>query len=292
MVYQIALDQRGRARWVRYFDGAGHGHEIEAEVVILACGAVESARLLLLSHGSDGGALANSSGLVGRNLTFHVFTEIGGFFDTPIHLHRGAPSTRAFDDLYFLPSRAEAPLGGVLLLGDGLGPVQFACDRTPWGHGHHDAMLRYPHHGRLFIVGQDLPRVVNDVTLDPAVRDCFGIPVARITHENHPIDQLAAHFSATRAQQLLEESGAKDVYQEIPENTSGDAHQHGTCRFGNDPKTSVLDRACASHDIPNLFVADGSFMPTSGGVNPALTIQANALRVADLIFARGKRGEL
>jgi choline dehydrogenase-like flavoprotein len=288
-VFEVAIDGRGRARWVRYLDQFGHGHEIEADVVVLACGAIESARLLLLSRSKafpEG--LANGSGLVGKNLTFHVVPEIGGFVEPAIFLHRGAPTTRALDDYYDLPPTAGTALGGVLLLADGMGPVQFALERTGWGHAHAQAMARYGQHIRLFGIVQDLPRECNDVTLDPGVRDSAGLAVARITHENHPLDRLAARFIAQQADALLAAAGAKERYREVPDNTCGDAHQHGTCRFGEDPKKSVLDRDCAAHDVPNLFVVDGSFMPTPGGVNPALTIQANALRVADRIWQRSQ----
>lgn len=282
---RIVLDARGRAAAVRYLDAAGAMREARADVVVAACGAVETARLLLLSaEPRHREGLGNHSGHLGRHVTFHHVVEVGAVLpEAAAPTRRAAPSLRAIDDHYLLPPAAGAPLGGVLLLGDPLGPIAYAR-----AHPRPEAARAHPRHVRLFAIGQDLPRAENDVSLDPEVKDVFGLPAARITHENHAHDRAAARFLADRALELLAEARGEDRWADVPENTSGDAHQHGTCRAGDDPRAAVLDRDCAVHGIPNLFVADGGFMPTALGVNPALTIQANALRVAARIDARGR----
>jgi choline dehydrogenase-like flavoprotein len=284
---EITLDEHARARGVVHADARGRRSEQRARVVVVACGAVESARLLLLSRSSRfPRGLGNGNDLVGRYLTFHVIAEVGGFFAEPVHLHRGVPTVRALDDYYFPPQAAGGPLGGVLLLGDGLGPIGFAERHTRWGDAQRTDMARYPHHLRMFVIGQDLPMRDNRVDLDPDRRDPLGLPVARITHRNHPFDLAATNWIAERGRALLTAAGARETYVEPAKDTTGDAHQHGTCRFGADPETSVLDRDCAVHEVPNLYVTDGSFMPNPGGVNPALSIQANALRVGRRIAER------
>jgi choline dehydrogenase-like flavoprotein len=290
LVTQIALDARGRASRVRWYDAGGATREAAADAIVVACGAVETARLLLLSREPrhrDG--LGNHSGWLGRGVTYHHVSELGGVLPDVGPTLRAPPSPRALDDAYRLPAASGAPLGGVILLGDALPPIGFAARR---GGGGITTLLGYARHARLFSIGQDLPRWQSSITLDAEVRDAHGLPVACITHENHPLDRVAGRALADRAEMVLEAAGATHRWRDLPENTSGDAHQHGSCRFGDDPARSVLDRDCAVHGIPNLFVADGAFMPTALGVPPALTIQANALRVADRLDARGRTAAL
>jgi choline dehydrogenase-like flavoprotein len=117
------------------------------------------------------------------------------------------------------------------------------------------------------------------VDVDPEVKDKWGLPVARLSIGILESNVRAVKFLADRADDIFRAMGAEQVRRGILGGASW-VLQHGTCRFGKDPKTSVLDTSCRAHDVPNLFVVDGSFMPSSGGVPTTLTIQANALRVA------------
>ena len=115
------------------------------------------------------------------------------------------------------------------------------------------------------------------------MRDRFGLPVARITHIAHPNDVRLSAFLAERSADVFRAAGATSVFVPPPGVRKLHNHQMGTCRMGDEPARSVVDRWCRSHEVPNLYVVDLSVFVTSGGLNPALTIQANAFRVADHI---------
>jgi choline dehydrogenase-like flavoprotein len=123
---------------------------------------------------------------------------------------------------------------------------------------------------------QEIPVFDSRVRADPAVKDHWGIPVARLSGRRHPHDIEIAKFISGKAADLLRAAGARDVWPWVPGlgGPSGGQHQAGTCRMGNDPKTSVTNRHGQLHEIDNLFVADGSLNVTNGGFNPALTIMA------------------
>ena len=127
--------------------------------------------------------------------------------------------------------------------------------------------------------------------LDPDVKDRWGQPVARITLERHPLDAQANRLLATRGKEILDAMGS-DASRITEDDGQDMVLQGGTCRFGKDPATSVLDLDCRAHGVPNLYVSDGSFMPTLGGVPPTLTIMANAFRVGERLVARFKAGGL
>ncbi len=125
--------------------------------------------------------------------------------------------------------------------------------------------------------------------VDPKVKDKYGIPVAAITLERHPQDLKMTQYLVERGEEVL---AKLDPDRQERLTTAGETTilQHGTCRFGNDPATSVLDKNCRSHEVGNLYVVDGSFMPTSGGVPTTLTIAANSFRVASALVRRVKKG--
>jgi choline dehydrogenase-like flavoprotein len=144
---------------------------------------------------------------------------------------------------------------------------------------------------KIGILLHDLPVEDNRVDLDPNVEDAWGLPVARITHTPHENDFAQERWQVAKNGEILEAAGAKKV---IPVNmeriTGNTSHELGTCRMGNDPATSVVDRWCRSHEVPNLYVFDASFFPTATGINPALTIMANAWRCSDHILQVDRHG--
>ncbi len=140
----------------------------------------------------------------------------------------------------------------------------------------------------------------NRVELDPDVRDEQGLPAPRITHRQHSNDLAMHRWFEQRLLEIADSAGAIDRWVTGGgfrlENESsamrGSVHLHGTCRMGDDPAKSVVDRWCRSHDVKNLWVVDGSCFPTSGGYNPTLTLMANAYRVADHFVTEAKQGNL
>jgi choline dehydrogenase-like flavoprotein len=137
-----------------------------------------------------------------------------------------------------------------------------------------------------------LPLASNRVDLDPDVKDDWGLPAMRITSTSHPDDIKSMEFFRQRSIEILEAAGAKNVWAPPVNDSRGGAHNRGTCRMGNDPKTSVVDRYHRAHDVPNLFIVDGSNMVTGGRNHPTMTIQALAFRAADHLIRAAKTGDL
>lgn len=140
----------------------------------------------------------------------------------------------------------------------------------------------------------------SQVDLDPQTKDGFGLYVPRVTKKQHPNDVLMHRYFQQKLTELAQAAGAeKTLVLDVPGATIGDdmhqkgsTHNHGTCRMGNDPKSSVVNKWCQSHEVPNLWITDASVFPTSGGYNPTLTILANAYRVADHFLAQARRQSL
>jgi choline dehydrogenase-like flavoprotein len=174
-------------------------------------------------------------------------------------------------------------------------PFQFVNENPPgtprWGKGHKDFMRRYYRRSVLvFGPTQEIPVWDARVQLDPKVKDYWGIPVLRLSGGKHDHSIEVANHQAKKAAEWLTEAGASFVVERRGSpGLSGHQHQAGTCRMGDDPKTSVVDRGCRVHDVPNVFVIDASVHVTNGGFNPVLTIMANAFRASEQI-ARDWRG--
>ena len=137
-----------------------------------------------------------------------------------------------------------------------------------------------------------LPMASNNVTLDPELKDEWGLPCLRITFKNHPDDLKIMEFISARQKQIMEAAGAQKVYTRPVEEMTNSVHLMGTCRMGNDPKRSVVNRYNRAHDVPNLFVVDGSSMVTSGRQQPTATIQALGYWAAGHMIQGAKRGEI
>jgi len=163
-----------------------------------------------------------------------------------------------------------------------------------WGLAHKEAQRRYYKH-TLCLKGpvQEMPVFESRVEIDPVVKDHWGIPVVRLSGHHHPHDIEIAQFIASKAEVLLKEAGASQTWLSVPGKggPSGGQHQAGTCRMGNDPKTSVTNRYGQIHQIDNLFVADASLNVTNGGFNPALTIMALGYWVGGYIVKEWKGGK-
>ncbi|MCE9667132.1 GMC family oxidoreductase [Myxococcus stipitatus] len=284
---EVTLGADGRVSGCVYLDDRGREHRVLARVVCVCCSAVESARLLLLSRSPrfpDG--LANGSGRVGRHLQFHGVTMARA----RLPLDRGPGATmvdphpfigRSVMDHYFLPDGvSELAKGGILRFGR-MAPVPETLE------GASSAAT-----GELFceVFHDFIPNARTSMVLDPEVKDRWGLPVARI-HLDRPRHHVrAGAWLQARVFELFGDLGAESMESLVVGGTSSYL-VHGTCRAGSDPATSVLDAHCQAHEVDNLFVVDGSFMPTSGGAAPTLTILANAFRTADHIARRFRAGD-
>jgi choline dehydrogenase-like flavoprotein len=296
-VRELVLDERGRIRAAVYEDDEGTVFEQEADVFLLACGAVETARLMLMSTSSRfPNGLANSNDLVGRNVTFHEYSASVATFDDPINAWAGGGyvSASSFQFYEHDPSRGFVSGGHIAAAGVGIPlPINWGLPGKPtWGAEAKRIDRDYFNHSMaVAMVLHDMPQHENRVDLDDSVVDAWGLPVARITLSPHENDLAQGRFLVDRCGDILEAAGGKDVTRVYAEKVTGNcSHQHGTARMGDDPETSVTDRNCRAHEVDNLYVVDGSPFPTATGANPTLTIMANAWRVAEHIATRAGQG--
>jgi choline dehydrogenase-like flavoprotein len=262
---------------------------IEATHIVLACSAVETPRLLLASDG-----LGNESGEVGRNFMDTLSIAVGGLHPDPQHGRRGLPND-AISWNFNAPDAIPGVVGGCRIYNaageNELGGLAgFAMNAVPgWGRGHAQAVRRlWGHALHIGAVGERLPNRDSFVDLDPVVRDRFGLPVARIASHLGETDVARLRFMAKKSHALLAASGAGQVFQSFSSwDWFGATHVFGTCRMGNDPQASVVDAFGRSHRWRNLWIADASVFPSSGGGEaPSLTIQGLALRTAARIAER------
>jgi choline dehydrogenase-like flavoprotein len=308
MARQITVGSRGRAAGCLWLDEAGGEHEVRARVVCVCCSAVESARLLLLSTSPlfpDG--LANDHGLVGRHLQFHGVTLGYGLFrrdrhpDLPLAARRPFLDRSLLDHYFLPPGTGEIDKGGLIRFGlpapQPMAEAQALADAPGgvlWGEAlaarlrqHFEAERRI----EVEVFHDFFPNARTFVELDPEVRDRWGLSVARIHLDLPPHQRAAGLWVGQRALEVLDDLGADEAGLQTVGGTSSYL-VHGTCRAGRDPASSVLDAYCRAHAVPNLFVVDGSFMPTSGGAPPTLTIFAASFRAADFILAQSRSGDL
>ena len=252
-------------------------------------GATESARLLLLSKSRlFPNGLGNRHDWVGRNLTGHTYTGAVGFFEQETYDDIGPGVCISICDYNH---GTPGIVGGGMLANDFIRlPIQFVDEQPPgtpsWGKAHKDFMRRY-YRRNILVFGptQDIPTWDGRVQLDPKVKDYWGIPVLRISGDKHDAHDRDGE-QAGRARRGLAEGGGRDRSRTSARPAAasrGDQHQSGTCRMGNDPRTSVVDASCRVHDVPNVFVIDASVHVTNGGFNPVLTIFANAYRASELL---------
>ena len=300
-VRKIPVDRRGRARGAVYIDDQGVERLLKAEVVILAANAVGTARLLLMSTSStfpDG--LANSSGLVGRRLMQHPYRTVVAVTDRLLDGWQG-PWGQSIYSLEFAETRRENDfVRGAKWMAMPHGGPMFAVNEYQaansclgfdglWGPEFHRAVDTV--FGRTFTWGiqaEDLPEEHNRVLLDPHKTDDSGLPAARIEYTLSDNTVRMLEFNTARAVEAAEAAGAvetmvSDVW------PTGIGHVLGTTRMGHDPRTSVVDPSCRTHDVENLYVIDGGVFVTGGAANPTATIMANAGRVVDRIIETGGR---
>ncbi|WP_038058485.1 GMC family oxidoreductase [Thiobacillus denitrificans] len=292
-VQRINAGSHGRIHSVEYTQGDVR-HKINTRVLVMACGAVETPRLLLHSRNKFAPeGLANENGLVGRHFMETVAWHSSGLHPDNLGSFRGLPAD-VICWSHNAPDAIPGVIGGCRFASgvaeaDLVGPVNYARRVVSgWGRSHKQAMRQ--DFGRVLSVGaigESLPNERSFVDLDPELSDEFGNPAARI-HSFLPESELRRMaFMATTCRNILQATGAEELVEEYGTHDFFSAtHVFGTCRMGHDARNSVVDATGRAHGWKNLYVADASVFPSSGGgESPSLTIEALALRTADHIRA-------
>lgn len=283
MAVRINHDKAGKASGVVYRDKNGELHEQKARAVCVAGNVVETARILLNSESPMfPQGLANSSGQVGRNYMRHTFGAAIALMPKPVNMHRGARQTGIlYDEAGHDPERGFA--GGYQLQAIAADPHTMSSIMGGWGKEHTVFMENYSNMAAVFITGEDPPEANNRISLHPSERDDQGLPVPLIEYRNHRNTDAMRDHAIASSRNIYESLAATNFW-------GGDApvgcHNMGVARMSENPSDGVTNRWGQAHDVPNLFVSDGSTFSTSGAGNPTLTIVALAIRQADHIVER------
>ncbi len=288
---KIEHDASGKATAVVYADKDGKLQRQKARVVAVACNSIESPRLLLNSASSmfpDG--LANSSGQVGRNYMRHTTGSVYGIFEKPVHMFRGTTMAGIVQD----EARHDTKRGfvaGYELETLSLGLPFMAAFLNPgaWGREFTSALDGYENMAGMWIVGEDMPQETNRITLDPALKDHLGMPVASVHFDDHPNDIAMRNHAYGQGRAIYEAVGAVRTFPTPPYPST---HNLGTNRMSEKARDGVVNKWGQTHDVKNLFISDGSQFTTGAAENPTLTIVALATRQAATIAGMMARNEI
>jgi choline dehydrogenase-like flavoprotein len=284
-VVRIEHNDAGKASAVVYMDKDGKEQRQKARIVCVAGNSIETPRLLLLSASNmfkDG--LANSSGQVGRNYMRHMTGSVYAQFKQPVHMYRGTTMAGIVrDEARHDTKRGFA--GGYELETLSLGVPFMAAFLNPgaWGSEFADYMDNYTRLAGMWLVGEDMPRETNRVTLNANVKDKYGNPVPNVHFDDHPNDVAMREHAFRQGQAIYEAAGAVKSFRTPPYPST---HNLGTCRMGANARDSVCNSHGQTHDIGNLFISDGSQFTTGGAENPTLTIVTLAIRQAEYIASQ------
>jgi choline dehydrogenase-like flavoprotein len=298
-VARVEMGPDGRARGVSYFDAQKRLQLQRAKAVVLCANGAETPRLLFNSSTSRfPNGLANSSGAVGKYLMFNTYFGVHALFEHPLNEYKGVQNTRIVLDFYETDPKRGFYGGGGIDARFGQYPIIFALGglapgSPAWGEGFARNLAdQFPRSMFFGTHGTSLPVEANSVALDPTLKDAWGLPCMRVTYKDHPDDLKTAEFLGAKAMDLAQAAGALKAWPEpvLPQTES--VHLLGTCRMGNDPGRSVVDKYHRTHDVRNLFICDGSSMVTSSRGQPTMTISALAFRAGEHIASFAKRGEV
>jgi choline dehydrogenase-like flavoprotein len=293
-VFEIVMGDNGKAAGVKYYDKDKKLRIQTADIVIIAASAIETARLLLASRTSafpEG--LGNKNDWVGRNLQTHAYTGANALFDKDIQHMKGPGATFAICD-YNHHNRGIIG-GGVTHNEFYTLPFGFSGFRPPgssrWGIEHKEFQRKnFFRYVRMRSCVQEMPNFDSRVVLYAKRRDYWGNYVVGLTGGRHPLDIEHCKVITSKIEDIFREAGAKNIWQSPGgRGIAATVHQCGTCRMGDDPATSVVNRYGQVHDIDNLYVADASVFVTGGGFNPALTIMALGYWIGDHIVKKYNR---
>ena len=296
---RIEMSADGRARGVSYFDAQKRLQLQRARAVVVCANGGETPRLLLNSattgfaHG-----LANSSGVVGKHLMFNTYFGADAQFEQPLNEYKSVQNTRVVMDFYDTDPKRGHYGGGAIDARFDRYPITYALGGLPpsapkWGEAFARELASQFTRSMFFgCHGTSLPLERNSVSIDPALKDAWGLPAMRITYEDHPDDLANARFLVAKAMEIAHAAGARTAWPQTVQPQTQSVHLLGTCRMGNDPQNSVVDRFHRAHDVKNLFICDGSSLVTSSRGQPTMTISALAFRAGTHIAASAKRGEI
>jgi choline dehydrogenase-like flavoprotein len=286
MVGRINMNEKGLATGVTYYDPDGKEREQRAKVVLVAGYAIETPRLLFNSAcpGFEHG-LANSSGTLGHYLMVQIGNVVLGRFPDLVRMYKVPPANALTEEFYETNPQNDFARGFAIQTVGPL-PIAFAKQmmvaKGAWGWGMRQVMMDYNHWSALGVLGEILPWYDNVVGL-ATEKDALGLPVASVTFALHENDKKVAKAGVDKTTEVLYAAGAEEVVQEPRY-----AHLVGGARMGDDPGTSVTDKFGRTHDIPNIFICDGSLFPTQGSANPGLTIQSLSARTADYLISNSE----
>jgi choline dehydrogenase-like flavoprotein len=292
-VVRILSDDKNKVSGVEYFNSIGEAKIVKAKYIVLAASGIGTPRILLNSKSLlNPLGLANSSGLVGKRLMLHPLAYIEGEFDEDLQSNWG-PQGCSILSQEFYESRSEHSFrrGYTFQLLRGPGPFEWMNSqlrrrKIVWGTNHAQFFKsRFNKSIGIAAIIEDLPDENNYIDLDPHLKDKFGIPAPRIHYSLSENSRKMLGHAMMKGKEVMRAAGAKSTLAFGPVKDTG-WHIMGTTRMGNDPRSSVVDRNCKSHDIDNLYIVDSSVFVTSSGVNPANTIQAIAIRAGDAIADR------
>jgi len=300
-VYEIGTNGDGRADEVFYIDPDGNQRSQKAKAVIVAANGAETPRLLLNSaNGRFPDGLANSSGFVGRNLMLNRTAAVRAQFDRQLNDYKGFQVSRIIHHFYEADEKRGFYGGGGIDARPLLAavPLLFALAGArpggpSWGAGY-KANLENDFSRTMYMSCESTSLAMdsNNITIDPTSKDRWGRPAVRVTYTDHDDDMAMSAFLMNRAEEVANAAGAVNVWQMPNELTDASPHLLGTCRMGDDPATSVIDRFHRTHDIPNLFLCDGSSMVTSSRGQPTMTIMALAFRASEHIMAAARANNI
>jgi choline dehydrogenase-like flavoprotein len=281
-VTRIEHNDTGKVTGVIYFDKDGKEQRQRARAVAVAGNSIETPRLLLLSASNtfkDG--LANSSGQVGRNYMRHMTGSVYAAFKDPVHMYRGTTMAGIISDEARHDTR-RGFAGGYEMetLALGLPFMAAFLDPGTWGDEFSWWMDNYTHTAGMWLVGEDMPRETNRITLNAAVKDKYGSPVPNVHFDDHDNDVAMRNHAFTAGENVYKAAGAVRTYRTPPYPST---HNLGTCRMGASASSSVCNSFGQTHDVSNLFISDGSQFTTGAAENPTLTIVSLAMRQADYI---------
>lgn len=284
-VVRIEHNDAGKVTGVVYMDKDGKEQRQKARIVCVAGNSIETPRLLLLSASNmfkDG--LANSSGQVGRNYMRHMTGSVYAMFKQPVHMYRGTTMAGIVRDEARHDTR-RGFAGGYELETLSLGVPFMAAFLNPgaWGAEFAEYMDNYTRLAGMWLVGEDMPRESNRVTLNTSVKDKYGNPVPNVHFDDHPNDVAMREHAFRQGQAIYEAAGAIKSFRTPPYPST---HNLGTCRMGANARDSVCNSWGQTHDIGNLFISDGSQFTTGGAENPTLTIVTLAIRQAEYIASQ------
>ncbi|MEC9309951.1 MAG: GMC family oxidoreductase [Chloroflexota bacterium] len=294
-VREILINSEGKAYGAAYYDSDGNLQVQKAKVVVMAANGVGTTRILLNSKSSlfpDG--MANSTGLLGKNLMHHPCGMVVGLFEESFQPKGGPRGSSMLSQEFYEtdPTRGFVRGYDLQVLGSEQGPLASSLGGllglpVPWGQSHHEEFAeRFGHTIGISIMTEDLPEEQNRVTLDTHRTDTDGIPGAKINYTVSDNTHRMLDHGIARATEVLEAAGATKILSSHMRRNCG-WHLLGTARMGDNPNESVVDRWGRTHDVPNLFIIDGSTFATSACINPTSTIEALALRTADYLKGEG-----